>query len=137
MPIFLPYPESTGRETFTDWLLTALNAFSEINAAGCSANVTGIYRDHCTEAVQPLAASAGLYLCGGGAHNPLLCQRIAALLPDWQVTSTASLGMHPDWVEAIAFAWLAHCFCERRPGNLPAVTGASRKSILGAFYPAN
>jgi len=134
----LPYPKSTGRETFTfDWLLQQLSTFTEINAADVQRTLLEFTAITAAEALQPLATSADLYLCGGGAHNPLLCQRIAALLADWQVTSTKSLGMHPDWVEAIAFAWLAHCFCERRPGNLPAVTGASRKSILGAFYPAN
>ena len=133
----LPYPKSTGRETFTfDWLLQQLSIFAEINAADVQRTLLEFTAITASEALQPLATSARLYLCGGGAHNPLLCQRIAALLADWQVTSTASLDMHPDWVEAIAFAWLAHCFCERRSGNLPAVTGASRKAVLGAFYPA-
>lgn len=132
-----PYPKSTGRETFTfAWLLQQLSAFSTLSAADVQRTVLELTAISIADAIHPLAASADLYLCGGGAHNPLLCQRIADLLPNWKVSSTASLGMHPDWVEAIAFAWLAHCFCEKRAGNLPAVTGASRKAVLGAFYPA-
>lgn len=134
----LPYPKSTGRETFTfDWLLQQLTAFTAVIPADVQRTLLEFTAITATDAVRPLAKNAGLYLCGGGAHNPLLCQRLAALLPGWQVTSTQALGMHPDWVEAIAFAWLAHCFSERRPGNLPAVTGASRKAVLGALYPAN
>ena len=44
------------------------------------------------------------------------------------------ITLHPDWVEAIAFAWLAKCFLEGRPGSLPAVTGARRPAILGALH---
>jgi len=39
-------------------------------------------------------------------------------------------------VEGAAFAWLAQRFIQRKPGNLPAVTGASRPAVLGALYPA-
>jgi anhydro-N-acetylmuramic acid kinase len=133
----LPYPKSTGRETFTfDWLLAQLAMANEISPADIQRTLLEFTAATAIDAIQPLAKTGKLYLCGGGAHNPLLCERIAALLPEWHVSSTQALGMHPDWVEAIAFAWLAHCFCERRSGNLPAVTGASRKAVLGAFYPA-
>jgi Predicted molecular chaperone distantly related to HSP70-fold metalloproteases len=133
-----PYPKSTGRETFTlTWLQQQLAAHPSIMPADIQRTLLELTALSICDAVRPLSDCAALYLCGGGAHNPLLCQRIATLLPDWQVDSTEKLGMHPDWVEAIAFAWLAHCFCEQRPGNLPAVTGARQKTILGALYPAN
>jgi anhydro-N-acetylmuramic acid kinase len=53
-----------------------------------------------------------------------------------RVTTTAELGLPVDQVEAAAFAWLAHRFQLRLPGNLPAVTGARGPRILGALYPA-
>lgn len=77
-----------------------------------------------------------VYICGGGAANPLLMADLALLLPNNSVMTTAAIGIHPDWVEAIAFAWLAKQHIHKLPGNLPAVTGASRAAILGAFYPA-
>jgi anhydro-N-acetylmuramic acid kinase len=52
------------------------------------------------------------------------------------VESTGALGVAPNHVEALAFAWLAHRFSERKPGNLPSVTGAQGSRILGALYPA-
>jgi len=75
-------------------------------------------------------------VCGGGAHNSFAMQRLAALLPGCRINTTAALGLHPDWVEATAFAWLARETLEGRPGNLPGVTGASRPAVLGAIYPA-
>jgi anhydro-N-acetylmuramic acid kinase len=50
------------------------------------------------------------------------------------VDSTAAVGMDPQWVEACAFAWLAHQRLTQQPGNIPAVTGAVRPAVLGALY---
>jgi anhydro-N-acetylmuramic acid kinase len=75
-------------------------------------------------------------LCGGGAHNTDLVERLRALLPTARIASTAALGVDPDWVEALAFAWLARETVEGRPGNLAAVTGASGPRCLGCVYPA-
>lgn len=133
----LPHPKSTGRETFTPaWLLEKIAPFSLTDAADIQRTLLEFTAKTIAEALHPLAEQSELYFCGGGAHNPLLCERIMKYLPGWKGASTLELGMHPDWVESIAFAWLAHCFQERRPGNLPAVTGASKQTILGAFYPA-
>ena len=63
-------------------------------------------------------------------------------MPLWRVRATAgcvessrcALGLDPDWVEAVAFAWLAKQSMEHQPGNLPAVTGARGLRILGAIY---
>lgn len=52
------------------------------------------------------------------------------------VATTASLGIAPEWVEAVAFAWLARQTLAGKPGNLPAVTGAAGERILGAIFPA-
>ena len=76
-----------------------------------------------------------VFVCGGGVHNNALMQRLAELL-NVPVSSTAKLGVDPDWVEAIAFAWLAKQTMEQQPGNLSSVTGASGQRILGAIYQA-
>ncbi|MGL4794777.1 MAG: anhydro-N-acetylmuramic acid kinase, partial [Aeromonas jandaei] len=77
-----------------------------------------------------------LFVCGGGAYNTPLLAELASLLPGWRIANTAELGIAPDWMEGAAFAWLAERFIKRKPGNLPAVTGASRPAVLGALYPA-
>jgi anhydro-N-acetylmuramic acid kinase len=76
------------------------------------------------------------YLCGGGARNPDLVRRLRGALPGVDVASTERLGIHPDWVEAMAFAWLAQRCLKGEPGNLPEVTGARGPRVLGAIYPA-
>lgn len=76
-----------------------------------------------------------LLVCGGGAHNRTLMLRLQQHLIDCRVTSTDFLGQPPDWVEAVAFAWLAWRTLNGEPGNLPEVTGARGPRILGAIYP--
>jgi anhydro-N-acetylmuramic acid kinase len=63
-------------------------------------------------------------------------RRLSALAPEVEVLSTGAKGVPPDQVEALAFAWLARQFIDRRPGNLPAVTGARGTRVLGALHPA-
>ena len=77
-----------------------------------------------------------VYLCGGGARNSDLVKRIARTLPGVPVASTLQLGIHPDWVEAMAFAWLAQRRVKGMAGNLPEVTGARNMRVLGAIYAA-
>ena len=75
-----------------------------------------------------------LYLCGGGARNPVLVSRLADRLAPIRVGTTATLGIDPDWVEAAAFAWLAMRTLSGGAGNAPAVTGAMREVVLGGIY---
>lgn len=78
----------------------------------------------------------GLFVCGGGARNLALMGSLQHHLPDCRVASTDFLGQPADWVEAVAFAWLAWRTLHDEPGNLPEVTGARGSRILGAIYPA-
>jgi anhydro-N-acetylmuramic acid kinase len=73
-------------------------------------------------------------VCGGGIHNTDLMARLQSYLTGVLVTSTEDYGLHPDWVEAAAFAWLAKRRLEGKYGNLPEVTGATGKQVLGAVF---
>ena len=79
---------------------------------------------------------AAVYVCGGGAFNPLLLADLTqALGPAVRLAGTDELGVPAQWVEGLAFAWLARaCLC-REAGNLPAVTGAAGLRVLGAVHP--
>jgi anhydro-N-acetylmuramic acid kinase len=76
-----------------------------------------------------------LFVCGGGARNSALMARLQHHLPNRRVASTDFLGQPADWVEAVAFAWLAWRTLCGEPGNLPEVTGARGTRVLGAIYP--
>jgi len=77
-----------------------------------------------------------IYLCGGGALNSFLVERLKTLMPKIKIQPTDLLGIPTQYVEAAAFAWLAKQMLFSKPGNLPEVTGARGLRILGALYPA-
>lgn len=131
----LPAPKSTGREAFNrQWLAQAL---SEMNlaAADVQATLLELTAVSISDAIRALGPAAkGVFVCGGGAYNEALMARLQQLLPADNVTSTAQLGIDPQWIEAMAFAWLAQQTINRQPGNLREVTGACREVILGGVY---
>ncbi|HYQ38725.1 MAG TPA: anhydro-N-acetylmuramic acid kinase [Pseudomonas sp.] len=131
-------PKSTGRERFNlDWLLPQLPAQPAIAAADVQASLLELTALTIAQALQAsLPTAEELLVCGGGARNLRLMQRLAELLPTCQVASTDTRGLPADWIEAMAFAWLAHCTLEGLAGNCPEVTGARGPRILGAIYPA-
>lgn len=77
-----------------------------------------------------------MYLCGGGTHNIALQQMLAQLLPNTNVKSIAEIGINPDYLEAMMFAWLAAQTMNHIPVDLGPVTGARKPAILGAIYPS-
>jgi anhydro-N-acetylmuramic acid kinase len=136
-PFFaLPPPKSSGRDLFNmAWLeqkLAGDEAAADVQATLLELTCQGIaraIREYCTGAQD-------IYLCGGGAHNSALRARLATLLPKCAIDITDSLGVSGDFLEAIAFAWLAQQALHGKPANLPAVTGARHPCVLGAIYPA-
>ena len=126
-------PKSTGQDYFNlAWLerfelnayraedvqrslleLTARSIASEINTAGCRT----------------------VYLSGGGYHNTLLVQRLKNLTPQANLESSDALGVDPDFMEAMAFAWLAKQCLDGKRSGLPEVTGAVSPRILGVVFP--
>ncbi|CAM5323378.1 Anhydro-N-acetylmuramic acid kinase OS=Stutzerimonas stutzeri OX=316 GN=anmK PE=3 SV=1 [Stutzerimonas stutzeri] len=130
-------PKSTGRELFNlPWLEQHLSGRTLL-AEDVQATLLELTARSISEALergQP--DTQELLVCGGGAHNTALMRRLQALQPNRHVCSTEAFGIAPDWVEATAFAWLAHCCLENIPANRPSVTGARGPRILGAIYPA-
>ncbi|KQN50417.1 anhydro-N-acetylmuramic acid kinase [Pseudomonas sp. Leaf48] len=131
-------PKSTGREVFNlPWLLQHLSHLSTFAAEDVQATLLELTALTIVESLQSAQTDTReLLVCGGGAHNTTLMNRLASLLPNTKVSSTAAYDVDPDWVEAMAFAWLAHCCLEGIAANRPSVTGARGLRVLGAIYPA-
>ncbi len=129
-------PKSTGRDLFNaTWLQARLPA--DLDAADVMATLAELTARGASDALRRHApGTRTLRVCGGGAFNMHLLQRLQAQLTGVAVQSTADVGVAPDQVEALAFTWLAAAHCERRTGSLPAVTGARGARVLGALYPA-
>ena len=133
-------PKSTGRECFgMDWLNEQLaqeqRAIPEVDVQATLAELTAVSVSNAINTCLK-GACGEVLVCGGGAHNRHVMTKLQECLPGWRVASTASKGIDPQWIEALAFAWLARQMVSGLPGNLPAVTGAKGQRILGAYHPA-
>lgn len=131
-------PKSTGRDLFNAaWLERHLSSCAPCAPADVQATLTELTAWACA---QSLSNAAGKYqrlvVCGGGARNVFLMQRLAALLPNLRVSTTQDWGVAPSDVEALAFAWLAQQAILGKPASVAAVTGAHGARILGAIYRA-
>ena len=127
-------PKSTGLEEFNLEWLTAHRALEhdaiDVQATLCELTARTIAND----ILQYAPSTEEIFVCGGGAHNADLLARLARNMPEIRIDSTATVGLDPDWVEAAAFAWLAMRSVNNQTGNLPSVTGASRKVLLGTIH---
>ena len=138
----LPPPKSTGRDLFNRaWLDKHLSAFPQESPQNVQKTLVELTASTVNTCSSSYEISSNLKLgevivCGGGAYNTDLMQRLQALMPHCPVTSSAQHGLPPQDVEATAFAWLARQTIERHALPLPSVTGARGARVLGCVYPA-
>jgi len=131
-------PKSTGKEHYHLGWLKQQGNIKKLNAAQVQASLCQFTCDSIVYAIENhMPELSRLIVCGGGVHNAHLILLLRNRLPEIIIESSEKHGIHPDWVEAIAFAWLAKKTLSKQSGNLPAVTGANQAVILGAIYPAN
>lgn len=131
-----PPPKSTGRDYFNDAWLGRFE-LGRLAPQDVQATLTALTATSVARSIELFCGGADeLLVCGGGAHNACLMRELGARLPSTRVATTASAGVDPDWVEAMAFAWLARQAVRGETGSLPEVTGARGRRVLGAIYPA-
>lgn len=137
----LPAPKSTGRDYFNlPWLSRRLDEYAAtsgvaVSAVDAQATLLRLSAVSIANTIKTHArAAAEVLVCGGGAFNQALLRDLQGLLPGLKIVTTERYGLGPACVEAVAFAWLARQRMANKPANLPAVTGASRKAVLGGVY---
>lgn len=125
-------PKSTGREEFN---LSYLSPFikGHYQSRDVQRTLLALTAETVSRELNNLPSMPEqVYFCGGGTCNKLLIKEICDRLETPQCTTTQELGVDPQWLEAMAFAWLGWCYEHKKPGNHPAVTGASSPVVLGS-----
>jgi anhydro-N-acetylmuramic acid kinase len=125
-----PAPKSTGLEYFNLSWLEHFSPEAYSNARDVQATLAELTVVSVAESIRPYVP-ADLLVCGGGVHNTDLLSRLRAALPGIAVRSTADLGLDPDWIEAVLFAWLARERLAERPLDTRNITGAKLPVLLG------
>jgi len=128
-------PKSTGREAFnSDWLQQQIAPYT-LAEEDIQATLAELTAQSIASAIHDLSETYNAcYVCGGGAFNSDLLERLQRHLGGIAVATTKSLGVAPEWVEAMGFAWLAQQRLDSLTLDTPAVTGAGKPVIAGAVY---
>ncbi len=130
-----PPPKSTGRELFNAAWLERHLAAATLTPADVQASLAELTAATIAEAARRFGPLDDLHVCGGGSHNAFLLERLAANLPGCAIDTTAALGMDPDMVEAVCFAWLAKQALESNYLETGCFTGAGHPVVLGGVFP--
>jgi anhydro-N-acetylmuramic acid kinase len=137
-PYFLlPGPKSTGREQFNlSWLEQNLSGIARhIDPQVVQATLVMLTTDTIVKQILQFKDVEQVYICGGGARNEFLVQKLESALHECELFTTDELGVEADAVEAMAFAWLAYAHINNIQGSVASVTGATKGAVLGTFCP--
>lgn len=132
-------PKSTGRELFdlqfANWFDELMADAGDTRAESAMATALELTVETVGRAIEQFVVAEHqidqVLASGGGTQNAYLMERLSQRLHPIPLDSLASVGVDPDFKEALCFAVLAHEFVNETPSNLPSVTGASRPAILG------
>ncbi len=130
-----PAPKSTGREYFhLAWLESRLGNRPSLSATDLQATLLHLTARSISEALKREAPhTLRVFACGGGVQNPVLMKAIAEAIAPMELATVEALGVNADFLEAMAFAWMAAETLQGRASNLPEVTGARGKRVLGVI----
>lgn len=131
----MPAPKSTGREFLNvDWLDQKLAGLAAIAPADVQATLLEFTVQTVCAEVERLLSKGEVIVCGGGARNGAMLERLQHVLPSFMLRTSTELGIHADCVEAVAFAWMAKKTLKRETLDFSAFTGARHPVIAGGIY---
>lgn len=129
-------PKSTGREMFGQKYCEHLLAqFAHLKPEDLVATFTEFTArsifDQYTRFVEEKSPWNELIISGGGARNIFLMERLKFYFKDTKISLTSEFGIPTDAKEAMLFALLGNEAVSGIPANVPQVTGARKKAVLG------
>lgn len=129
-------PKSTGKDYYNiNFITNALNKLTkEISPYDVINTLTHYSAYLISESIQKYSdPSFEIIISGGGSQNKFLIDCLQNYLPNYEINTSDVYGIHPNYKEAIAFAFLGYLFLNEQNGNIPSVTGARKKTILGTL----
>jgi anhydro-N-acetylmuramic acid kinase len=129
-------PKSTGRELFNlNWVSSrAAEKLKSLTPEDVQATLLELTATSIAAALAYHAAAGEVLVCGGGAHNSRLLKSLRDKLPGFSLDTTVHLGIPPNAVEAVAFAWFAKQAIEGAQVDFRPFTGATRPVSAGGIY---
>ena len=130
------YPKSTGPDYFSlEWIKNSLDQLDyPVEPKDVQRTLTELTVITLYDSLKKINEETNaIYFCGGGIHNDFLMSRMSAQF-NKKLLTTSDLGINPDFLEAICFAWLAHKRINNTRFNMGEITGSKGKVYLGRIY---
>ena len=132
------HPKSTGTDYFNlNWLQQSYPCLTRHKPEDVQATLLSLTVRSIADSIKKLSSASSQYdifICGGGAHNTPMINELERELIYANISTTDTIGIPADWVESAGFAWLGYCLIHGIPSNLPSVTGAKKKVVLGELF---
>jgi anhydro-N-acetylmuramic acid kinase len=129
-------PKSTGREQFGDEyvqrLLRSAGGYDREDIVATASQFTAYaVFDGYRRFVSRRMRADEIIVSGGGARNRFFLDELQRYFTGVKIRRVDEFGVTSDAKEAVCFAILANETLAGNPSNLPAVTGASKRVVLG------
>ncbi|MBC7693404.1 MAG: anhydro-N-acetylmuramic acid kinase [Methylotenera sp.] len=110
-------PKSTGRDDFTvEWFLAHTKAKgADLVATATALTVESIARAYEAFVLKKRLPLKNVYICGGGARNPMLLLWLNDRLPQVKFSTLEDAGLEPQFIEAQAFALYGYLSLRGQP----------------------
>lgn len=128
------FPKSTGRELFgLEYTRKVVGKYKVYPKEDIIHTLSMITVDSIVDSYHKLINEPvdELVLCGGGAHNKFIRNKISQKMPNTKIMLLEDLGYSSSYKEALAFVILANQTLHKLPSNVKSATGAKTYKILG------
>ena len=130
-----PPPKSTSIEHFGEaWLARQLAGFAAAKPADIQATLAELTAATIGEALGAFQPIDEVRLCGGGAHNSDLVERLQRRLPECAFGPVGGDALNVDHLEAFLFAWLGRACLLGHAFDTSSITGAEHPVVLGQIH---
>lgn len=126
-------PKSTGKEEFGVNLFSKIkDRYSNYDGKDIVHTLSVFTAYSISENIKNFANDKSkIIVSGGGVYNKFILEQLSIFLPKAVIIKSDEIGINSSAKESICFGYLAYRTINGLSSNLPSVTGANKKVILG------
>ena len=133
------FPKSTGRDIFGKKMVNEIvDKFPQESPQNILRTLIAFTAKSITSNLNKIRnftpSNSRLFISGGGIHHPILLDDLKNYSQIEHIENSNTVGIHPDYKEALLMAVLGYSKMNQLKSNMPSVTGANCEIVLGDIY---